>query len=273
MQDSLRADISRFDAQFVARAACTRFVLVAPSHPGNIGASARAIRAMGFARLSVVNPREPNFADDAEATAFATHAVEVLRAARTEVSLTRALHGTQLALAMTGYAREFGPPLLDLRTAAVRAAEAIDSGQQVAFVFGAERSGLSNDDIERCTVCCAIPADPTAASLNLAQAVQVVAYEMQLALRRGAGVDPLLMPFSDEVAAPVDQVEAMVAHFEEALVAIGYLDLTEPRRLMSRLRRLFSRAQPTVSEIDILRGIAAAMIVRKSERIGRKISR
>jgi tRNA/rRNA methyltransferase len=250
-----------------------RFVLVAPSHPGNIGAAARAIRTMGFRRLAVVAPCERGFRDHGEALAFATHAVDVLQAATVHETLAQALEGVRLSFAMTGYAREFGPPLADLRSAAARASEHLSAEPgDVAFVFGAERNGLANDDVERCSACCAIAADAQAASLNLAQAVQVAAYECRLALL-GRAIDPRLTPFTAEPTASHDRIEGMFAHLEQALVALGYLDPAQPKRLMSRLRRLLARAQPSEVEVDILRGIAAAIIQRRAERVGRRAGR
>ncbi len=250
-----------------------RFVLVAPAHAGNIGAAARAIRTMGFRRLDVVSPREPAFAEHPEALAFATHAADVLHTAARHETLPQALAGARLSFAMTGYAREFGPPLLDLRQAAARAAALLRDGPgEVAFVFGPERTGLTNEDVERCGACCAIAADASAASLNLAQAVQVAAYECRLALAGGA-IDARLRPFDEAPPASHERIEAMFTHLERALVAIGYLDPAQPKRLMPRLRRLLARAQPTDAEVDILRGIAAAIIERRTERAGRKQSR
>lgn len=247
-----------------------RFVLVAPSHPGNIGAAARAIRTMGFHRLAVVAPRAPGFRADAQALAFATHGADVLRSASVHRSLAEALAGVRLAFAMTGYAREFGPPLVDLRSAAAQANVFLAAEpDDVAFVFGAERSGLMNEDVERCSACCAIAADAQAASLNLAQAVQLAAYECRLALL-GDAIDPRLTRFADEAPAARERLEGMLAHLEEALIALGYLEPQQPKRLMSRLRRLLARAQPTDAEVDILRGVAAAIIERRSDRAGRK---
>ncbi len=247
-----------------------RFVLVEPSHPGNIGAAARAIRTMGFGRLAVVAPREPGFRHHEEALAFATHAAGVLEAASVHERLAQALEGVRLSFAMTGYAREFGPPLLDLHSAAARArAHVAGEPGDVAFVFGAERNGLANDDIERCSACCAIAADPQASSLNLAQAVQVAAYECRLAIF-GMAIDPRLTPFEAEAPASHDRIEGMFEHLAQALVELGYLDPAQPKRLMSRLRRLLARAQPSDAEVDIVRGIAAAIIQRRAERAGRK---
>ncbi len=244
-----------------------RFILVAPSHPGNIGAAARALKTMGWHRLALVAPREADFRDHEAAVAFATHGLDLLQAATVHPTLADALQGVQLAFAMTGYAREFGPRLVELRGAAAEARSVVEAGGEVAFVFGTERDGLRNEDVERCTACCAIPADPEHGSLNLAQAVQVAAYEARLTLARA---DAVRSGFSTEPPASAEAVDAMHVHWEQALVAIGYLDPAQPKRLMSRLRRLFTRAQPTVAELDILRGVAAAMIAPKRERAGRK---
>jgi tRNA/rRNA methyltransferase len=179
----------------------------------------------------------------------------------------------RLSYAMTGYARQYGPPLLDLRSAAARAQEHLARERgDIAFVFGAERNGLANEDVERCSACCAIAADARAASLNLAQAVQVAAYECRLALVGGA-IDPRLNAYEQEAPASHDRSEGMFVHLEQALVSLGYLDPAQPKRLMSRLRRLLARAQPSDTEVDILRGIAAAIIERRSERVGRKSGR
>lgn len=258
------------EASFARLAQRVRFVLVQPSHAGNIGAAARAIKAMGFAQLAVVRPRVAEFRSDAAAQAWAAHAGDVLRAAHDCDDLAAALAGSTYAYAMTGYAREFGARFLALREAAVESrARLADEGAAIAFVFGTERTGLTNEQVQLCQACCAIPAAPGADSLNLAQAVQVTAYELRLALQAA----PPVNRFAPEPAAPLEAVEGMFAHLEQALIALGYLDPTEPRRLMARLRRLLARAQPTASEIDILRGIAAAIIRRKSERAGDKSPR
>jgi tRNA/rRNA methyltransferase len=254
---------------FATLAAHVRFILVAPSHPGNIGAAARALKAMGFARLGVVNPRVVDFRTDPEAVALSVGAVDILAAATDHPELVAALGGVTRAYAMTGYTREFGPPLIDLRSACGEAGvhlRADELGPQVAFVFGTERSGLTNDEVALCQASCAIPADPLHGSLNLAQAVQVVAYEMRLALSAA----PPSSRFVSEPPAGVEALEGMYRHLEEALIALEYLDPDVPRKLLSRLRRLLARAQPTASEIDILRGVCAAIIRRKSERAGTK---
>jgi tRNA/rRNA methyltransferase len=253
-----------------ALAARVRFVLVQPSHAGNIGAAARAVKSMGFDRLHVVAPQCAAFANDPAAVALATHGADVLAAARTNATLEEALAGVSLALAMTGYAREFGAPLVDLRGGAALAADEVRrDAADVAFVFGTERSGLTNAQVEQCQRCCAIPADPQHGSLNLAQAVMVTAYECRLALL-GAAVPAESTPYADDPAASVERLEAFYAHLERALIAAGFLDGEAPKKLMPRLRRLFARARPSVKELDILRGICATLEMPKRERIGRK---
>jgi len=252
-----------------------RFVLVAPSHPGNIGASARAIKAMGFSRLVVVQPRHPDYREHPDAVALATGAADVLAASTSFATLTAALAGIRTAIAMTGYDRQFGPPLADLRACAEEAATRVrEANEEVAFVFGTERSGLENEDVERCQRSCAIPANPAFSSLNLAQAVQVAAYECQLALRGTPGVQDGQRRFGPEEApAPIEALEGFYAHLEQALIAVGALDPDEPKRLMQRLRRLFNRARPTQTEIDVLRGVTAAIIESRADRAGRKRGR
>ena len=249
-----------------------RFVLVAPSHVGNIGASARAIATMGYERLVVVSPQDPAFRAAPEARALAVGAVGLLDAARACETLDEALAGCSLAFAMSGYDREFGPPLCDVRTAAGNAARHLASGLgDVAFVFGTERAGLSNRDVDRCHYCCAIPASPEHASLNLAQAVQVAAYECRMATLPAAVDMPSVQSrFESEPPASSDQIEAMIGDLERGLVALGVIDPAQPRRTMPRLRRLLGRALPSAADVSLLRGIFGAMVERKAERAGQR---
>jgi tRNA/rRNA methyltransferase len=250
-----------------------RFVLVEPTLAANIGAAARAIKTMGFARLVVVNPRDADYRHDADAVARATGAADVLAASESAADLTQALAGVRLALAMSGYDREFGPRFVDLHSAAAQAADelrAVAAGD-VAFVFGTERSGLSNADLLRCQLCCAIPANPEFASLNLAQSVQVAAYECQLAMRGTADIQAAQRRFhGEDPPAPVEALEKLYAEFERAATAVGFHDPAEPKTLMPRLRRLLNRARPTQTEVDLLRGVLAAVIEARADRAGRK---
>ena len=259
-------------AEFALLGGRVRIVLARPSHPGNIGAAARALRTMGFARLLVVAPRDADFRNAPEALALAAHAADVLAAAEVHATLDAALAGVRYSYAMTGYTREFGPPLVDLRSAAQQTRADLLAGRQgdVAFVFGSERDGLLNDEVERCSRCCAIPAAAAADSLNLSQAVQIAVYELRLALAGGSRIEAALQRFVDAAPAEHAALEGLYAHVEQALQALGYLDPEAPKRLMSRLRRIGARANLSATEVDILRGIAAAAIAPRNTRSGRK---
>ena len=234
-----------------AEADATSFVLVEPSHAGNVGAAARAIRVMGFGRLVLVRPRHAGLALDDEALARASGATDVLRAARCVDTLAEALAGATLACATAMTPRDFGPPTLAPRAALPDAAAA---GHRVAFVFGPERTGLANDDVYRCHLCLSIPTHPGYGSLNLAQAVQLIAYDWRQALG-GFGVQPRTpaVRWADAAA-----VQGMLAHWQETLVRIGFLDPAAPKKLVPRLNQLANRARLTEEEVHILRGIARA---------------
>jgi tRNA/rRNA methyltransferase len=257
---------------FESLAARTRFVLVEPSHPGNIGAAARALKTMGFARLEVVAPRFADYRTHPEAVAFATAAVDLLAASRAHATLAQALAGVSHAVAMTGYDRLYGPPLAPMRAAAAQVREHLElaGAGEVAFVFGTERSGLENAHVDLCQACAAIPANPQFASLNLAQAVQVAAYEAQLALREADGLREGQRRFAQDAPATVAAIEGLFAHLEQAMTQIGAHDPAEPKFLMPRLRRLFSRAGLTMTEVDLLRGVCAAIVQPRAQRAGRK---
>lgn len=238
-----------------------RFVLVETSHPGNVGAAARALKTMGFGRLVLVSPRHPNIVRKQEAIALASGALDVLDAAQVVDSVEQALAGAQLTVALTARPREFGPQRSDPRSVAAAAAAWLgtpspdDGGREVAFVFGNERYGLPNDAVARCAQVVHIPTNPDYSSLNLAQAVQLIAWEMRSALLADAPAALPKIGFAGELASS-EQVEQMYAHLEAALVAVGFLDPEQPKRLMPRLRRLFSRTQLECEEVNILRGIA-----------------
>lgn len=234
------------------------FVLVEPSHCGNIGAAARAIRVMGFGQLVIVNPRQMNFRDKQDAIALASGATDVLRNAITVATLDVALERTTLAIAISAAGREFcAPPMVPRAACELAQAELSALNQpRVAFVFGTERSGLSIEQAQRCQQVCSIESNPAYGSLNLSQAVQVMAYTMRQVLHDAPSplpITPALEGFRGY--ATLDQVEGLMQHFEQTMIAIGYLDLKQPKRLMPRLRRLFSRARLEQEEIDILRGI------------------
>jgi tRNA/rRNA methyltransferase len=242
--------------------AATRFVLVEPSHPANVGAAARALKTMGFSRLVLVRPRDAAVIADAQARAMASGAHDVLLAAGVVDDLEQALHGVLWSVALSARGRGIGPPEMTPREAAAHAGALAAAGSapgEVAFVFGNERVGLSNADVERCNAIAHIPANPAYSSLNLSQAVQVVAYELRLAF--GAGM-PRASGQGGELAAR-EEVEQMFRHLEEALVAIGFLDPASPKKLMPRLRRLFARTGLEHEEVNILRGMARRMLLAR----------
>ena len=229
----------------------TRFVLMQPSHAGNVGAAARAMKVMGFTDLVLVQPRWADVLQRDETRALASGATDVLDAARVVPTLAEALHGVDHACATAMTPRDFGPP-----TAAPRDHFASLAGKlhRVAFVFGPERTGLANDDVYRCHVCLSIPTHPDYGSLNLAQAVQLIAYDWRQAL---GGYD--VAERTPRVArADGAAVDGLLLHWQQVLLQIGYLDPAAPKKLLPRLRRLVQRAELTEEEVHILRGIARA---------------
>jgi tRNA/rRNA methyltransferase len=225
-----------------------RVVLCATSHPGNIGASARAMQTMGLSRLALVNPlRFPN----AEADAMAAGADAILKAARVTASLDEALAEASLAIGFSARPREFAGTVLPVRAAMAEALRYAASGD-VALVFGTEMSGLSNAELSRCQIVATIPAVAEYGSLNLAAAVQVAAYELRVAAHGDkVWTAPAFEPATQE------EIERLFAQGERALIAIDFLRLAQPKRLLPRLRRLFSRARLEKEEVNILRGILA----------------
>jgi tRNA (cytidine32/uridine32-2'-O)-methyltransferase len=225
-----------------------RFVLVRTSHPGNIGAAARAIRTMGFHRLVLVAPHKFPHAD---ATAMAAGADEVLDQAVVVPTLAEALSGCTLALGSTARQRAVPLPEFEPREAA---AQAMTCAGEVALVFGNERTGLENDELMLCQGAVHIPSDPSYSSLNLAQAVQVLAYELRLA-QRGAAPAGDVAAKSEEPAATVDQLEHFYGHLFTMLNDIDFHKGRSPVTIERRLRRLFAHANLDQREVRILRGI------------------
>lgn len=233
-------------------AARLRFVLVAPSHPGNIGGAARAMKTMGLSRLYVVNPeRYPN----AEATARASGADDVLAAATVCQTLDDALAGCNLVLGTSARPRNLEWPTLAPRECAAQVAREQGQGGEAALLFGRERSGLTNAELERCQFRVHIPSNPDYSSLNLAAAVQIMAYEMALAGSLQASPEA---GGQDDSHAEQIEVERFFEHLRAALVDIDFLDPDNPRQLMRRLRRLFGRTRLLTTEVNLLRGILTA---------------
>ncbi len=229
-----------------------RFVLVATSHPGNIGATARAMKTMGLTELVLVAPR---IFPSEEATAMAAGADDVLASARVVATLAEAIADCRTVYGLTPKRRAVPLPEYTPRDVAPRARAEAANGD-VAFVFGTERIGLTNADVERCHATINIPADPTFDSLNLAQAVQVMAYELRLA--SGAVLPPSpLLGGAAERAADASQLEHFFTHLADTLYAIDFLKGRPAYTVLRRLRRLFLRARPSVREIATLRGVFA----------------
>jgi tRNA/rRNA methyltransferase len=233
-----------------------RVVLVETSRPGNIGAAARAMKTMGFSDLVLVNPRFENAMEQEEAIAFASGAQDVMQTARIVGSIGEALDGCNFAAAVSARLREFSPPVVTPRELAGQLAA--DQGLNAALVFGNERFGLPNEVVEKCNVLINIPANPDYSSLNLAQAVQVLTYECRMALLADVPLSTVI-GFQGQ-AADLTQIEGMYAHLEQALVAIDFLDADNPKKLMPRIKRLLSRTQLEVEEVNILRGIAKQIL-------------
>jgi tRNA/rRNA methyltransferase len=236
-----------------------RFVLVHTSRAGNIGSVARAIKTMGFGELVLVAPRCDDPLNDAEAVAFASGAGDVLKSARIVETIGEALDGCNFAAAVSARLREFSPPVWTPRALGVQVAAT--AGLHPALILGNERFGLPNQIVEQCNVLINIPANPDYSSLNLSQAAQVLAYECRMAAldKEGAQDTPTAVGFHG-AAAGVTDIEGMYAHLQEALIAIDFLDADNPKKLMPRLKRLFSRTQLEAEEVNILRGIARQIL-------------
>lgn len=258
----------------------TRFVLINTSHAGNVGAAARAMKTMGFDDLVLVAPRWANVLRREETIQRASGALDVLNNARIVATLDEALDGISHLCATAMTPRDFGPPTaaprayfelllknelpaLDAKALEAKNVSSSDASTAevapqagVAFLFGSERFGMTNEDVYRCHVALSIPTNPGFGSLNLGAAIQVIAYEWRQALG-GFAVQEATPP---RALADAAQVAGMLGHWEQALTSIGFLDPAAPKKLMPRLNQLFNRAQLAPEEIHILRGVAKAMI-------------
>ena len=233
----------------------TRFILIETSHAGNVGATARAMKVMGFDDLVLVKPRWSNVLRREETIQRASGALDVLAKACIVDSLDEALDGISHLCATAMTPRDFGPPTRTPREHFTQLTPPAQTAGGMAFLFGSERFGMTNEDVYRCNVALSIPTDPNFGSLNIAGAVQVIAYEWRLALG-GFAVQDATTPPSH---ADASQVAGMLQHLEQSLVDIGFLDPAAPKKLMPRLNQLFNRAGLSEEEVHILRGIAKAM--------------
>ena len=235
-----------------------RFVLVGTTHPGNIGAAARAMKTMGILNLHLV---EPLHYPSAEATARASGADDILASAVVHDNLQSAIEGCHQVYGMSARLRHLPVPIVDPRQA-VKQIQQHHDGAQVAIVFGREHSGLSNDELDRCQKLINIPANEAYSSLNLAAAVQVFAYELKMSFNPEIKVGRV---GEDREAIDAKDLEHLYIHFEESLMAIGFLEPQNPKNLMRRLRRLFNRADLDRNELQILHGILRAAEKSKGE--------
>ena len=250
----------------------TRFILIETSHPGNVGAAARALKVMGFDEMVLVAPRYANVLRKEETIQRASGANDVLDNTRVVDTLEEALDGVSHLCATAMTPRDFGPPtrsprehfenFLGIRPSQITNGNktmdqaSVQPISSIGFLFGSERFGMKNEDVYKCHVALSIPTHPEFGSLNLAAAVQLVAYEWRLAL----GGFPVASPVPESPLADAAQVSGLLVHLEKALIEIGFLDPAAPKKLMPRLNQLFNRADLTPEEIHILRGVAKAMI-------------
>jgi tRNA/rRNA methyltransferase len=228
-----------------------RIVMSNTSHPGNIGAAARAMKTMGIRQLVLIQPK---FFPAHEATAMAANADDILAQAVVCDSLDEALKGCALSIGLSARRRQISHELVDVREAAKRAVQIANNpnpeAQQVALVFGNEMSGLSNRELDLCQLLAMIPTDPDSSSLNVAAAVQVMCYELRMAL-----LGATLPSVASTPLASNEDLEGFFQHLEQTLLQIGFLNPEAPKKLMSRLRRLYARAGLEKDEINLLRGI------------------
>ncbi|MBU3593909.1 RNA methyltransferase [Polynucleobacter sp. 71A-WALBACH] len=245
-----------------AQAQLLRWVLVETSHPGNVGSAARALKTMGFSDLRLISPKISGVAQAPEAIALASGAADILESSQESPSLESAVQGCALVLGLTSRDREFGPPALNWQDARPLIQAAVAGNQRVALLFGPERTGLDNQHLSLCTHRVWLDANPLYPSLNLAQALMVCAFTLRESFCQGVNSLVPDAPESVDYADPA-AVAAMLEHWRQGLEAIRYLDPANPKKLMPRLQALFARTRLQKEEIDLLRGIAKQMLLRK----------
>ncbi len=235
-------------------------VMVETSHPGNIGSAARAMKVMGIQDLRLVAPRKPYSQDT---WALASGANDIIEQAKIVPTLPDAVADCHIVIGASARSeRTLQWPQMDARECGTFVAERLRQQQKIALVFGRERTGLTNEELDHCNTLVHIPMAFDFLSLNIAMAIQVLAYECATAMR-------LAMPNSatstdpDEALASAEAMESFYTHLEQSMIDTRFLDPENPRLLMRRLRRLFGRAEVTVSEMSILRGMLAAFAGRK----------
>jgi tRNA (cytidine32/uridine32-2'-O)-methyltransferase len=233
-----------------------RIVLVETSHTGNMGSVARAMKTMGLTNLWLVNPLVK---PDSQAIALAAGASDVIGDAKIVDTLDEALAGCSLVVGTSARSRTLPWPMLDPRECGLKTiSEAQDA--PVAIVFGRERVGLTNDELQKCHYHVAIQANPEYSSLNLAMAVQILAYEVRIAwlATQEEGKEPVVV--EDQTQYPsADDLERFYGHLEQVLLKTGFIRTSHPGQIMSKLRRLYTRARPETQELNILRGMLSSI--------------
>ncbi len=230
-----------------------KIVLVGTTHPGNIGATARAMKTMGLKQLVLVKPK---IYPDAEATARASGADDILAAAIIHQSFAKAISDCHFVFGTSTRERSIPWPLYTPAQTAEKIFDLIGEGSTVAIVFGRESSGLANEELELCNAMIQIQTNPEFSSLNIASAVQIVSYEIQKKLLEA---EPDLQESSEQTPlVSVDQIQQLYDHLQQCLIDIGYFDPDKPRRLMRRLKRVINRSQIDANEYNIIRGILSA---------------
>ena len=231
-----------------------KIVLVGTTHPGNIGAAARAMKTMGFDQLALV---EPKIYPDADATARASGADDVLAAALVHENFADAISDCHFVFGTSNRNRSIPWPLFAPAQAAEHTGVLLESESKIAIVFGRESSGLANEELELCNAMIQIPTNPQFSSLNIAAAVQIICYELH---------KYLLQPETESISvsnntalASADQIQQLYEHLRQSLIDIGYFDPAKPRRLMRRLKRVINRSQLDANEYNIVRGILSAV--------------
>lgn len=226
-----------------------RIILCQPTHPGNIGATARAMKNMGLSRLTLVAPENYPHAD---ATSRASGADDILAQAKVVNTFEEAISDCQWILGTSARSREFPWPQLTPKEAAHKAMMLSSQEHEVAFIFGQERAGLTNEQLQRCDYHLCIPTNPEYSSLNLAAAVQVITYEIYQSFLASQKRHLSIVEFGEK--ATMEEVTGLLAHFEKTAIQVGFMNPDHRKKLLPRLKRLFSKAQLEKDEVNILRG-------------------
>lgn len=232
-----------------------KIVMVETTHPGNIGAAARAMKNMGLSRLALVNPQ---CVLDGNAYARASGADDVLNDLVKTDSLTAAVSDCALVIGTSARTRTLVWPGLTPNSLAAKLVD-IPDDEKVAIVFGREHSGLTNEELQHCHYSVTIPTNPDFSSLNVASSIQVISYEIYNRFQESVPAPPPRLSRL-ESRADSEQLEGYFDHLEQVLVKLGFLDADNPRQIMKRLRRLYQRAEPSQNEVNILRGMLSSMV-------------